>query len=317
MAITISQLATVTREHYRPDLVDQFFKDNKLFERARKQNRVSIRGGRLIRFPISYDDFDSVTAFEGDEVLPTTQNSVLTQGEINWREYAVTIAIPQRDLDLNDAEEELLDYMEAKMEVARRSLSNTMGTDLHGAGGSKKLDGLEAFVLAAPTYAGIASTDIADWAAKLPGLVTTGTLTLFDVQKLVGQVTDGDDKPTVIETRQSVYDRLWALLQADQRFMPTKTGAAGFEDLRISGVPVIVDSHVSGSDGGSQNNYLYCLNENFIKFAIHPKGNFAVEAIPNLKDQRVKMMRIYFMGNLYCNKLRLQGAIKTIDPNLD
>lgn len=316
MAITISQLATVTREHYRPKLVDQVFKSNPVWERMKKQNRVSIRGGRLIRFPISYASTTAVTAFEGAEILPTNPNDQLTQGEINWREYAATVALNQRDLDLNDGEEELLDFMEAKMNLAKKSLADTLGTDTFGDGGSKTLDGLETFVLSAPTYAGIASTDVSDWAAKVRTLTTAGTITLFEIQKLIGATTDGTDRPTLMVTRQTVFDKVWALLQADQRFAPMKDGAAGFETLHISGVPLMVDVHVTGSDGGSQTNHLYCLNENYLHLAMHPKGNFEIEAIPNLKDQRVKMMRIYFMGNLYCDKLRVQGAIKTIDPDL-
>ncbi len=317
MAITISQLATVTREHYRPKLIDQFFRANPVFDRMEKQNRVSIRGGRLIRFPISYDDLNNVMAFEGAEVLDTNQNDTFTQGEVNWREYSTTVAIPQRDLDLNEGEEQLLDYLKAKMDNARRSLNNRLGTDLYSAGGSKKLDGFESFVLSTPTYAGIAQTDITDWRANVNTCVVANTLQLFDIQKLVGECTDGNERPTLMVTRQSVWDRVWALLQADQRFAPASKGEAGFESLKVSGIDLMVDSHITGSDGGATDNHLYCLNENYLHMAINPNGNFKVEAIPLLKDQRIKMVRFYFMGNIYCTKLRLQGAIKTIDPDLD
>lgn len=316
MSITISQLSTVTREHYRPKLVDQFFRANPVFDRMEKQNRVSIRGGRVIRFPISYDDLNNVMAFEGAEVLDTNQNDTFTQGEIAWREYSTTVAIPQRDLDLNEGEEQLLDYLKAKMDNARRSLNNRLGTDLYSSGGSKKLDGFESFILATPTYAGIAQTDISDWAANV-NTITANTLTLFDLTKLIGECTDGNERPTLIVTRQSVWDRIHALLQADQRFAPATEVNGGFETLKWAGIPIMVDSHITGSDGGSTNNHLYCLNENYLHMAIHPNGNFKVEAIPLLKDQRIKMVRFYFMGNVYCTKLRLQGAIKTIDPDLD
>jgi hypothetical protein len=316
MAITIGQLATVTREHYRPKLVDQVFKDNVVFSRMKKQNRLQIRGGRVIRQPISYAATTAVMAYEGAEILATNPNDQLTQAEYEWRQYSGTASFVNKDLALNDSEEELLDYMETKLDLLRKSLSDTLGTDLQSTGGSKKLDGLGKILQGTGTYAGIASSDISDWKAQNRTLGTAGTLTLFEIQKQFGLVTDGTDKPTLAITRQSVFDRVWALLQADQRFAPTKDGSAGFETLHVSGVPIMVDSHVDGTDGGNQDNHFRVLNEKYLKMVIHPAYNFEVVPIPPLKDQDVKMIRILFMGNIVCTKLRVQGEITTIDPDL-
>lgn len=157
---------------------------------------------------------------------------------------------------------------------------------------------------------------MAAWVAKIPSLAVAGTLTKLEIQKLIGQTTIGADKPTVLVTRQSVFDKIWSLWEGQQRFEDGAMADAGFQSMRINGIPLVVDSHVTGSDGGSQNNWLEALNERYLFLLTHKDCNFKVVPIPPLKDQDVKMVRILWAGNLACSSRRMQGAIKTIDPAL-
>ena len=318
MALTYNQLQTVTREHFRPQLIDQVFKATPVLDRMKKANRLRPKGGDEIHFPVISAKNTFVQKIVKDEVFSTNRADKLTKGVVSWREYVVPITIAKTDLQLNGgSEEKLLDLLDAEMKIANKSLADTMATDLQAAGGSNAIDGFGAFLQSSGTYAGIASTDLSDWAANIHTLSVAGTLSLFEIQKLIGKCTDGTDRPTLLFARQSVFDRVWTLLQADQRFAPVKDGNAGFETLHVSGVPLMVDQYVDGSNGGTQDNHLRCINEKYIHMAIGPGGDFEIEEVPNLKDQRVFMQRIYWMGNIYCDKLKVQGEIQTIDPDLD
>lgn len=316
MALSISQLAAITHRLIRPKLVENVFNSNPLLMRF-KDKGIKLQGGRTIVQPLVYDDLDTTTEFEGAEVLPTAFNDVLTAAEYNWREYTTLYGITQRDELLNSGKAAILNLLESKRKVAELSLQNKLGTDLQGSNSTgKKLDGLGNFLSASTTHGGIAVADMANWIARVRTLSVAGTLTLFEMQKAMGAATIGGSRPTVIVTRQSVYDKLWSLYQPDQRFIDQKMADAGFGGLKFNGVPIVVDSHVTGSDGGTQDNWVEFLNEDFMDLVSHSDCNFKVVPIPVLKDQMVKMVRILWAGNLAPSSRWVHAVIKTVDPDL-
>lgn len=256
-------------------------------------------------------------AYEGSEVLSTEINDNLTAAVYDWRQYSAFFGVTGREELINNGKNGIVNLLKTKQKVAELSLLDALGTDLQGSNSTgKKLDGLGLTLSTSSTYGGIAVADMAAWVAKQRTLGTAGTLTLFEMQKLQGITTIGADHPTVFVTRQSVYDKIWSLCQPDQRFTDATMANAGFGGVKFNGIPIVVDSHVSGSDGGSQNNYLEALNEAYIGLAIHSDVNFKTVPIPQVKDQDVKMVRIFFAGNLWCSARRMQGFISTIDPDL-
>ena len=292
------------------------FASNPLLFRFREKG-IKYGGGRVFTQPLVYAKTDAVGSFEGAEILSTTINDNVTAAEFNYRQYYAHIGITGRDELLNSGKEGIHNLLEAKRQVAEWTLSDTMGTDLQGSNSTgKKIDGLGSILSTSSTYAGIAVADMADWAAKQRTLGVAGTLTLLEMQKAMGVATVGADKPTVIVTRQSVYDKIWSLVQPDQRFVDKKMADAGFQNIVFNGVPILVDSHVPGSDGGSADNYVEFLNEKYLWLGTHSGADWKVVPIPVQKDQDVKMVRILWAGNLLCSNRRMQGFISTVNPSL-
>lgn len=315
MALSYSQLASITHELIVPKAVDNVFNSNPLLFRF-KERGIKYDGGRDIVIPLVYDDVNAVQAYEGSEVLSTEINDNITAAVYNWRQYSAFFGVTGREELINNGKSAMVSLLKTKQKVAELSLLNTLGTDLQGSNsGGKSLDGLGLTLSTSSTYGGIAVADMAAWAAKSQ-TITANTLALFDIQKLQGQCTIGADHPTVFVTRQSVYDKIWSLLQPDQRFVDTAMGNAGFGGIKFNGLPIVVDSHVAGGDGGSTNNEFQALNEAYLGLAIHSDVNFKTVPIPQVKDQDVKMVRILFAGNLWCSARRMHGEITTIDPAL-
>jgi len=316
MALSVSQIASITHRLILPKMVENIFGSNPVLFRL-KDKGIKYSGGRVIQQPLVYKKTDAVGSFEGAEILSTTLNDNLTNAEFAWRQYYGTIGITGRDELLNSGKEGILNLLEAKRLVTELTLMDTMGTDLQGSNSSgKALDGLGSVLSDTTTYAGIATADFSDWKAKVRTLSVAGTLTLIEMQKAYGATVVGSDHPSVIVTRQSVFDKLWTLYQPDQRFTDSKMASAGFSTLMFNGIPIVVDSHVTGTDGGNQDNWIQFLNERYLWLATHSDSNFKVVAIPPLKDQDVKIVRILWAGNLLCSNRRMQGVIKTVDPNL-
>ena len=316
MAFTIGQLASFTQNYIVPKAVEQIFGSNPLLFRL-KEKGIKYTGGLEYRMPLATASTSSSGAFKGFDLLATAANDQFTSAVVQLRQHYAHVTISGEEELKNTGKEAILDLMEMKRQVAEMTLEDNLGTDLQGSNTSgKTLDGLASILVATGTYAGVAQTDLSTWAAKVPSLAVAGTLTKLEIQKLIGQCTIGADKPTVLVTRQSVFDKIWALWEGQQRFEDGAMADAGFQSMRINGIPLIVDSHVTGSDYTSQTNWLEALNERYLFLLTHKDCNFKVVPIPAQKDQDVKMVRILWAGNLACNNRRMQGAIKTIDPGL-
>lgn len=316
MALTIGQLASFTQNYIVPKAVENVFNSNPLLYRLREKG-IKYTGGLEYRIPLAHTATTSAGAFEGYDLLPTAANDQFTSAVINLRQHHGHVTISGREELLNSGKEAILDLMEMKRQMCEMTIEENLGTALQGSNTSgKDLDGLASVLVASGTYAGVAATDMATWVAKVPSLAVAGTLTKLEIQKLIGQCTIGADKPTVLVTRQSVFDKIWALWEGQQRFEDGAMADAGFQSMRINGIPLLVDSHVTGTDGTNQDNWLEALNERYLFLLTHKDCNFKVVPIPPQKDQDVKMVRILWAGNLACSSRRMQGAIKTIDPNL-
>lgn len=316
MALSIGQLASFTQNYIRPKAVENIFGSNPLLYRLREKG-IKYTGGLTYRQPLAHTATTSAGAFEGFDLLPTALNDQFTSAEFQLRQRYAHFGVSGREELQNTGKEAILNLLEMKREVAELTLEDQMGTAIQGSNsGGKDIDGLGLCLVASGSYGGISATDMSAWAAKVPSLAVAGTLTKLEIQKLIGQCTVGADKPTVLVTRQSVFDKIWALWEGQQRFEDGAMADAGFQSMRINGIPLVVDSHVTGSDYASQTNWLEALNERYLNLAVHKDCDFKVVAIPPLKDQDVKLIRLLWAGNLVCSRRNMQGAIKTIDPAL-
>jgi hypothetical protein len=316
MALTYTQLASITHELIVPKAVDNIFNSNPLLFRF-KERGIKYDGGRDIVQPLVYATTNAVQAYEGSQVLSTEINDNLTAAVYNWRQYSAFFGVTGREELINNGKNGIVNLLKTKQKVCELSLLDKLGTDLQASNSSGvAIDGLGLTLSTSSTYGGIATADMSTWAAKNKSLSVAGTLTLFELQQLQGKATIGADSPTVFVTRQQVYDKIWSLVQPDQRFVDATMANAGFGGIKFNGKPIVVDSHVTGSDGGTQDNWVEALNEAYIGLAIHQDVNFKTVPIPQVKDQDVKMVRIFFAGNLWCSARRMQGFISTIDPAL-
>lgn len=316
MALSIGQLASITQSHIIPKAVEQIFGSNPLFFRF-KEKGVKYDGGLTIRQPLVYASTSSVTDFSGYDILPTAPNNQITAAEYQWRQYAGMVTISSEEELKNSGSNGIMNLLEVKKDALALSLEDMLGTDLQGSNSTgKKLDGLGLLFTAAGTYGAVAPADLAQWESRIHSLIAAGTLTKLDMQRMVGLATVGADKPSVGATRQSVFDKIWSLWEGQQRFVDSKMADAGFTTITFNGIPVVVDSHISGSDGGTADNWLMFLNERYLNLFMHKDWNFRVTPIPAQRDQSLKIIRTEVALNLACSRRNMHVVTKTINPNL-
>lgn len=317
MTLSIGQLASITQDHIIPQAVDNIFYANPLMFRFREKG-IKKTGGKFIDQPLLIAQTSAAGNFSGYQILDTAPNDQLTDGQFAWRQKYANVTISGEEELKNSGKEAILNLFELKRMAAERTLEDLIGTGLQSDNSSTGLDidGLAAVLSATSTYAGIAVADMARWAAKVQSLAVAGTLTKLELQKLIGVTTKGADRPTVLATRQSVFDKVWSLWEGQQRFEDGMMADGGFQSMRVNGIPLVVDSHITGSDGTSQTNWLEAINERYIYMFTHKDYDFKVVPIPPQRDQDVKMVRILWAGNIACSLREAQGVIKTIDPAL-
>lgn len=318
MAITINDLNAITKEYIRPTIVDNYFKAQVLLYRLKAKGE-KLGGGTTLRVPVIFAPITSTGSFQGSDTWTApSQDAISTQAQYQWKENRASLAVSNRDIALNGAEN-VADIFRMYTDTATMTLAETMSTQLQSDGtgnGGKDIDGLAATLSASSTYAVLDVASFPQWAAKIGTLANPGELTKFDMQAQFGSQTIGNEVPTVIVTTQLVFNKYMSLLTDNKRFVDTEQADGGFETLRFNNKPVVVDNHVAGTGAGTADSWMEFLNEKYLYLYTHKEFNFTIVPVPAQSTSLLHMQHVVWMGNLACSSRRLQGAIKTIDPGL-
>jgi hypothetical protein len=248
------------------------------------------------------------TARESEEIVRTSGRPEEVKEKClndNKSVYYANISIFRHEELKNSGKAQIINLLKAKTQVAEKTLSDTLGTDIFGANSSGiALDGLGIICAASTTECGgLSSTDITTWA---PVRDTTSTvMSISALQSLYGDLTNDNEAPSVIITTQDNFDRYYNILSAMHRFVDIKTADGGFQSLTFNGKPILVDSHCTA-------NYVYMLNEKYLDLVIHSDENFRFEPFIKPTNQNVKVAKVYFAGNLVTSQRRQQGVATSI-----
>lgn len=184
------------------------------------------------------------------------------------------------------------------------TLKDNLGTAVFNTGtDSKAIIGLRLGIDSAGTYGGIDRSTYSWWGSDEDS--TTTTLTMAAMNASFGDVSVGNDQPSVIITTQDLYDSFLALLQPTQRFVDEKTADAGFTNVMYRSIPVIVDSHCPA-------NHMFMINENYLTLYYHPKDNFRFEGFIKPTDQAVATAKVFWAGQMCISNCRMQAKLTAL-----
>jgi hypothetical protein len=318
----VDEISSVTEELFIPKLVDNIYNSNPVFMRM-KERGIKYSGGRDIVQPVLYAQNSNVLAYTGFDTLNIDATTEVTSAKYDWRQYAVAVNIDRLTELKNSGMSAVLDLVQAKLQNAEKSLSDTLGTDLYtGQGGTyKTMNGFDQMVddgTNVATYGGINRSTDGDpwWKASYDANGGTGrTLTLALMREWVGDVTIGADGPTLITTTQKVFNKVWELYQANQRFVNTNEGLGGFQTLMFDGIPIVVDSKVP-IDTATTNERMYILNESYFDLFVHTDEDFRFEPWHMHLDQNARVAKIFFAGNLAGSNCRMHQQVRDINTSL-
>jgi hypothetical protein len=289
MSLTFDQISAITEDKFVPKLVDNIFKSHPLLDRLKKKEEL-VGGGTSLIVPLNYAQATANGFYTGTETLDTTDNEVITAAQFDWKQTYGNITLSRLDELKNMGDQQKVDFVKSKIKIVEKSMSETLGTSLYNTGGTaNEIQGLRMAINADETYGGIAQASNSWWQGQEDTSSTTLTLSLL--QGLMGDATEGADRPDAIYTTQDIFDIYHGLLQPQERFQDSDTAKGGFRNLMFSGIPFIVDSLCPAS-------HLFGINEDHLKLYTHRSENFRFEKFQKPVNQNVRLAKIYWMGAL-------------------
>jgi hypothetical protein len=301
MPLTYNQISAITQTKIVPKMVDNIFDSNPLLQRARKKFYTKVEGGTSIIQPLNYAQVTASDWYAGADTLSTTDNDVFTAAEYSWKQIYANITINRMDELKNNGDAAILKFVKQKVQIAEKTIQDSMGTGLYNAGSNAKaIGGLRLIISTSNTVGGISQSSYSWWQAQVDS--STTTLTLAAMQSRDNACSIGSDGPTVIMTTRSLYNSLYALYQPQQRFTDSETAKGGFSSLMFNGKPVIVDSHSPAS-------HMLFLNEDYLNLYYHPDENFRFEPFQKPVNQNVKVAKIFWAGAFGSSNNRMHGGL--------
>ncbi len=305
MALTYDQLTAVTRRKYLPTLVDNIFDSDPLLKRAKEKGWYkSIDGGSVIEQPLMYAQTTAAGSYAPTATLDTTDNEQFTMGEYAWRFYYANITITGADKFKNMGDSQVLDFVKNKTMAAEMTLKDKIGDGIYSAGTSATdIGGLRLIVDNANTVGGIDQSVYSWWQSQEDS--TTTTETIAALQTMYNNLSINGKTPTVVIGTRLNYNRFYALLQPQQRFVDQETAKAGFSSLMFNGTPFITGAKCPSS-------HIFMLNEEFLNICYHPQRNFDLEPFMRVPNQDLECAKVFWMGNMISSNNRMHGKFTAI-----
>lgn len=303
--IFTNRITDITYQEILPSLVDQINNSN-VFT-ARTLSRPKKWRGVRVEQPIQKANSTTGGSFDGMDTFSTsaTNNTTLLTWYVKGYEQSVVIPGIERDVN-GDNEKQVLSLLATRMDEARNSASDSIGTLFYGLGLNKDFDGLGLIVddgTATSSYGGLTrSTN-----TYINATVTAATGAALTLDQLsttndsASAASSQSESPTMGVTTKTVWTFFESLLAPSINSYYTSTqingynkvsggtpngtsvpavelkGAAGFNAISYRGVPVVADDKATSG-------VFFWINENYLEFdALQSKAE-NVKAISSVNE---------------------------------
>lgn len=148
-------------------------------------------------------------------------------------------------------------------------------------------------------------------AADLNNSLTTGQNMFTAMREMFNRLEQVD----ILLTAPDVFGQYEGLLVPNERYMDTKLGDAGFQNLRFKSVPLVMDKGIvtvlrgTPTSATTKMSPMYFINSDSFEWVVHRDADFEITPFRTPTNQDAKTAQILFMGNLCCNNRAQNGVI--------
>lgn len=298
-------ILSTTLKNYVPRLEDNVFSARPFVFFLKQAGQIrTISGGAKIVIPLIHALNTTAGSYSQYDPLPTTPQDGISAAEFSWKEYAVSIAISGYEEAVNSGEEEIIDLLEAKTMQAEESILENWDQMFLGDGtgnNGKDFLGLEHLVGQNTTaVGGIDPSTNAFWQSNIDS--NSEVLSISRMTNMYNTCAVGNDRPNVILTSQTLYEKYESLLQPALRYADTKTADAGFQNLMFKGAPVTYDDYVNSDD-------MWFLNTKYLRLVGHKDVWFKPTPFVRPPNQNARYAQILCQGELTVSNRKRQGLL--------
>lgn len=331
MTINVGDIIATTLQSRTGQLADNVTNNNALLRRLKTKGKIKpVTGGSQILQEISYANNATAMMYSGYQTLDITPTKVIDAATFDFKQAAVGVTISGLEMLKNSGKEQVIDLIEARVEVAEDTMDNMISTGLYSDGtnyGGLDITGLKAAISTTPTvgtYGGFdrSVSSNAFWrnqATTFSGLsLTAGSDTIQTaMNSLYFKLVRGTDMPDLILADNTYYRYFMESLQAIQRIESSDTAAAGFRSLQfMAGTDVILDGGlIAGSNNsgisysGVPSSQMYFINSKYLHYRPHAERNMIVSDERFSVNQDAVCKLILWAGNLTGSNMSLQGVL--------
>ena len=332
MTINVGDIIATTLQSRTGQLADNVSNNNALLTRLKTKGRIKpVTGGSQILQEISYQNNATAMMYSGYQTLDITPTKVIDAATFDFKQAAVGVTISGLEMLKNSGKEQVIDLIEARIEVAEDTMSNMINTGLYSDGtnyGGLDITGLRAAVSTTPTvgtYGGFdrSVSSNAFWrnqTTTFSGLsLTAGADTIQSaMNNLFFKMVRGTDQVDLILADNNYYRYFMESLQSIQRITDTNSdlGKLGFQTLKYQNADVVLDGgFISGSNNsgvsysGVPTSQMYFLNTKYIHYRPHADRNMIVSDERFSVNQDAVCKLILWAGNLTGSNMALQGVL--------
>lgn len=288
MPLTYSQINGITRDKFIPKLYDNVFNSNPLLQRLKDKAYKKLDGGLKVLAPLEYDDASASGWYSGAETMSVTDNEVFTAAAVDWCQLYASVIISGRDKMMNMGDSQVIDFVASKVRNAEKTMAALLSTGLYSDGtDAKSIVGLRDWVAVDQTVGGISQSTYSWWQAQVDS--STTTLTISAMQTLYHLGVLNNMQPSVAVGTKANYNRYYALLQPQQRFVDSQSAKGGWTSLMFNGIPFIADTSCPA-------NHLFFLNEEMLQLCVHKERDMYFTGFKDPINQDVEVAQVLWMG---------------------
>ena len=314
----ISDVVATTIQSRTGVIDDNVTENNALLTRLKERGRKKFwTGGNVILQEIAFQENSTAMYYSGGEVINISPSDVISAASYDPKQAVVAVTITGLEMLQNSGEEQIVDLLDGRIEVAENSLANLVSTGVYSAGtgtGGKEITGLQGQVVQDPSTGTVGGINRATWSfwrnqtLDYSSAATSASASSIQggMNTLYARCSRGSDVPDLILMDNVYWGFYMASLQAIQRFtQSSKMADLGFVSVKFMNSDVVLDGGIGGNCPART---LYMLNTKYMHWRPHRDRNFVPiggDRMSTNQDAIVKL--IGFAGNLTSSGLQFQG----------
>lgn len=317
----VSDIIATTIQSRTGTIADNVTKNNAILMRLKERGNIKpFSGGNVILQELSFQANGNAGWYSGYDLLPIAAQDVISAAQYDIKQAACPVTISGLDQLQNSGREQIIDLLEARVNVGEASMANLIAQGLYSDGlsaGGKQIDGLLKQVSQAPGTGTVGGIDRLTWSfwrnqtfdASVDGpAATSATNIQAYFNRLWAKCVRGNDRPDLIMVDNVYWGFYMASLQAIQRFTSSETAKLGFVTIKFMDADVCLDGGIGGFMPAS---VAYFLNTKYIHYRPHRDRNM-VPLSPGQRysvNQDAAVQILAWAGNLTMSGGQFQGVM--------